>query len=192
MLLSPRYPKTGVMTVTASADIPWQTYRDVRLRALETDPEQYGSNFAREAAFPDEEWARRALNPGTFLWIPTNEPDASSQVAPRATGLASLVRPWTPDVAREICEHYDVRENELGLITQVWVQPSERGNGIVDALFHTMVNSAEKQGISLIVLHVMKANERAAAAYRRLGFVKADEPSEHCPSDEDEYTLRLV
>ena len=71
------------MTVLPAGALPWQTYRDVRLRALGTNPEAFGSSFEREVAFPDERWVERASNPGTLLWVADDEPDASSGVAPR-------------------------------------------------------------------------------------------------------------
>src|SRR5262249_61931263 len=34
--------------------------REVRLRALKTDPESFGSTYKREAAYPGERWRERA------------------------------------------------------------------------------------------------------------------------------------
>lgn len=57
------------MSTLPVAALPWQTYRDVRLRALATDPDAFGSNLAREQAFDDARWIEQAANPGTFLWF---------------------------------------------------------------------------------------------------------------------------
>ena len=38
----------------------WRALRDVRLRALETDPDAFGATVAEALARPDEEWQSRA------------------------------------------------------------------------------------------------------------------------------------
>ena len=37
----------------------WQLYREVRLRALESDPKFFGSRYDDEKAKPDEFWQER-------------------------------------------------------------------------------------------------------------------------------------
>ena len=182
--------KTGRMAVVPSSEMPWQTYRDVRLRALETDPSQFGSTYEREVTFSDEVWAERALTVGTFLWIPADEPDASSRVAPRAEGVASAL-PFPPDEAQQLATHYDVDADRIGALVQVWVQPSARGSGVIDELLEYAIASARRRGWHLLVLHVRKANDRAAAVYRRHGFVRSDPAAFGEDDDEAEYTLTL-
>ena len=48
-----------------------QRYKAFRLLALETAPEAFGSNYAREAAFTDDMWQARLRNPDatTFLIV---------------------------------------------------------------------------------------------------------------------------
>jgi len=46
-----------------------EQYKAFRLLALKTDPDSFGSNYAREIAFTDETWYNRLANPqvNTFL-----------------------------------------------------------------------------------------------------------------------------
>lgn len=181
------------MSVVPSSEMPWQTYRDVRLRALETDPGQFGSSFEREVALGDEVWAERAMNPGTFLWVPdAAEPEASSQQAPRALGLMSALDadPSFKD-STEMAARHGVSMEELAYLVQVWIQPDARGQGIADALLERCIDSARDRGKTLIVLDVVKGNERAAAVYKRHGFTLVGDSHSSACSGEDEYALRL-
>ncbi|MBE7372286.1 GNAT family N-acetyltransferase [Dermacoccus barathri] len=179
------------MSVHPASQLPWQTYRDVRLRALGTNPEAFGSSFEREVAFPDERWVERASNPGTLLWVADDEPDASSGVAPRGDGLAGLfpASGYLDDVesARTLTDDPE----RLAFVVQVWVEPGRRGTGVVDDLVEALVLRARELGYRVLALHVFRANERAAAAYVRHGFTQVNPPSPACPADEDEYVLTL-
>lgn len=180
------------MPVRATTDLPPRTYRDVRLRALATNPEAFGSSYEREVAFSDEVWAERASNPGTLLWIADDEPiEADGDAAPRADGLAGIVPAsgYLDDVesARTLTDD----PNRLAFVVQVWVEPGRRGTGVVDDLVEALIERARELGYRTLALHVFGANERSAAAYVRHGFAKVSEPSPECPPDEDEYVLTL-
>ena len=180
------------MTVLPAGALPWQTYRDVRLRALSTNPEAFGSTFARESEFTEQVWAERAMSPGTYLWMPdAGEPEASSQVAPRADGLIGL-RPgqiYFDDPAVVGALGYEA--HAIAFVVQMWVEPTRRGAGVFDALVDAVISDAREQGLRAIGLHVYRANERAAAAYRRRGFRLVENPTAECPADEAEYLLPL-
>ena len=73
----------------------------------------------------------------------------------------------------------------------MWVEPARRGAGVFDALVDAVISDAREQGLRAIGLHVYRANERAAAAYRRRGFRLVENPTAECPADEAEYLLPL-
>lgn len=183
-----------VMSITPAASLPWQTYRDVRLRALATNPEAFGSNSAREEAFDDARWIERASNPATFLWFPSEPSTTRSGGFLRADGLIGLLP------AADYLDHPeadDVRETfgadaaRLAFVIQMWVDPAQRGSGAFDALMDAVITHARATDNDVVALHVYRTNERAAAAYRRFGLVRVEHPSPECPPDEDEYLLRL-
>jgi ribosomal protein S18 acetylase RimI-like enzyme len=51
----------------------WETLRDVRLTALQESPYAFGSNYAREAAFTEEQWLGRindrSDHAALLLWV---------------------------------------------------------------------------------------------------------------------------
>jgi GNAT superfamily N-acetyltransferase len=55
-------------------------------------------------------------------------------------------------------------------VVGVYVRPSHRGSGVIDALFAAAVEWACARGMATIELDVHVDNARARAAYRRAGF----------------------
>ncbi|TJZ95950.1 N-acetyltransferase [Dermacoccus nishinomiyaensis] len=80
---------------------------------------------------------------------------------------------------------------EIAFLVQMWVEPARRGTGVFDALVDAVISDARQQGLRAIGLHAYRANERAAAAYRRRGFRLVENPTAECPADEAEYLLPL-
>lgn len=208
-----------VMTTVPASEMPWPTYRDVRLRALATDPEAFGSSSERERAFDEERWRERASNPGTFLWFSAESPasaggasagDASADrdssgveqerfpnlapATPRAAGLIGLLpasgMPDLPDAAT-VRATYGAPPESLAFVMQMWVTPDHRGSGAFDELMDAVIARARATGVEVMALAVYRDNVRAAAAYRRRGFSLIPRPP-WCPPDEDEYVLPLV
>ena len=52
-----------------------ERYKDFRLLALKTDPDAFGSTYAREIAFTDDVWCSRLANPKvvTFLALQSDQ-----------------------------------------------------------------------------------------------------------------------
>ncbi|KAL3444162.1 hypothetical protein BJX65DRAFT_311129 [Aspergillus insuetus] len=76
-------------------------YKAIRLQALTTDPGAFGSTLAREAAFTDEVWASRILNPlATSLVAVRRLPDhAKDAISPADTDIPELAaREWMGQV----------------------------------------------------------------------------------------------
>ena len=61
-------------------------------------------------------------------------------------------------------------DGDRALAAAVYVTPSQRGGGVVDALFEAAAEWAAAQGCSELALDVHEDNDRAQAAYARLGF----------------------
>jgi GNAT superfamily N-acetyltransferase len=137
--------------------------RDLRLRALATDPLSFGSNFDLEVARPDAFWleaaADRASSPdrANFLAV-----DGGSLV-----GVAVTAR--------------DRERLEVFAVYSVWIVPAFRGQGIGVRLLTALEEFAAAHGGARMELTVTDASPAARRLYERMGFV-ADgriQPSPH-------------
>ncbi len=141
------------LRVLTTDDVP--VYREIRLRALSSDPQAFGSTFERESSFLDETWAAR-LNgiqglPGV-VHLAASETGASIGVA----GVG-----FTPE------------EPTSAYLWGMWVAPEARGTGVSRALVAACIGWARSVGASGIMLDVKRDNAPAIALYVRMGFVHA-------------------
>ncbi|MEU5657444.1 GNAT family N-acetyltransferase [Streptomyces sp. NPDC047737] len=76
-------------------------------------------------------------------------------------------------------------------VVGVYVRPGHRGHGVVDALFREAIDwswSLSDPPVERVRLHVHEDNARAAASYRRIGFVPSGQAM---PMGDDPEALEL-
>ncbi|WP_122818465.1 GNAT family N-acetyltransferase [Nocardioides pantholopis] len=121
----------------------WRRLRAVRLAALAESPEMFGSTWAREQAFDEAEWRRRAARPATFL-------ASRDGVDVGMAGVYELDGGWC--------------------VMGMWLAPAARGTGVLEALVHACESVAQEAGATTLALGVMEDNPRGRRAYTRLGY----------------------
>ncbi len=151
--------------VRRTRDEQWQALRQVRLAALTDSPHAFASTLAREQAFDDDEWRRRASGTCWLAWD-----------GDRPVGTAALV----PD---------DVAEDALQIVG-MWVEPAARGTGVAAALVEAACVHAAVLGAPEVCLWVAEGNERACRAYARWGFTSTGE-RQPLPSDPSRTEARM-
>lgn len=151
----------------------WDQARAARLAALADAPYAFASTLAKEQAYDDDHWRRRAGSGRTFgafdgpkiiglaTGIPTEELDAPGRSA-AATPKAAI--PSTTAAA-----HRPGTEPDWQLVG-MWVAPDYRGQGVADRLVETVCDRAREAGAATVTLWVTEINDRAIALYRRHGF----------------------
>ena len=128
--------------------------RELRLRALATDPDAFGGTHAEALSHPLEEWRQRAAlsEDGTSqrTFVVVGEDD-------KWLGMA-LVR---------------LREEDPGLaaLNAMWVGPEARGRGAAKLLGDACAAWATQRGCAELTLGIFTANVRARRAYEAAGFV---------------------
>lgn len=142
----------------------WQRQRAIRLAALAMAPEAFGSTLAREEAFDDEVWITRAARPVTFL-VSVDGVDVGTG------GVYETVGRWE--------------------VNGMYVDPSARGTGVVEALLSAMHSHAAAAGATEVGLGVMADNARGIAAYRRIGYRETGEQVV-LPDGRGELMMRFV
>lgn len=183
----------------------WQDYRDLRLEALQTDPEAFGSNPEREKEFDEAEWKRRMTK--VFFAIPhsadTEESDPSHGqlvgmvgVIPEAVfadGLATtgfVVSVWT----RPAFRRRGIAAKMMTWITQHYNDPEvaahhRYGRDLLPEARRREVG--EDTPVSKLSLQVEGGNVAAQKLYEALGFVQVSRTLASCCNQTMELSLKL-
>ena len=139
-----------MVLVRATTIADWQALREIRLQALRDAPNGFSSTHAREAAFGDEEWHRRATRDGSFLaFLP--------EVSPAGLGGGFLEAPGTVE------------------LISMFVRPQARGRGVGEAIIDAVVGWAIQKNATTVHLWVTETNSRARLLYERCGFTVTTE-----------------
>jgi len=129
----------------------WPRLRDVRLRALATDPAAFMETHANASAFPEERWKERATPSDT----------QASFVRDDGDGMVSCFIADDPSVV---------------FLVGMWVAPESRGTGVAEQLVSRVVEWARERGATQVCLSVEADNARAARLYEKCGFLETDAP----------------
>jgi ribosomal protein S18 acetylase RimI-like enzyme len=134
----------------------WRQYRELRLEALKDSPLAFVEQYEESLAQPDRFWQDRVERSatggasGTFVAVH----------AGRFIAKASCF------VEAEVTEYVSAH------IVGVYVTPQFRGQAVAEALVNAVIRWAQEEACAdRIRLFVMQSNDRAAAFYRRIGFV---------------------
>lgn len=144
----------------------WEKLRDLRLDAVR-DPLAsiaFLHSYEEEGAHPDEFWQDRAAKSAAG--------DAVAQFIAESDGewigTVTVIR-WD---SGDTDHHGRVVASPRGDVVGVFVRPSHRAAGTIDALLAAAADWARGLGDSALSLDVHVDNSRAQAAYRRAGFTE--------------------
>ena len=144
----------------------WQTYRELRLRALADSPEAFGSTLAGEQVYPESWWVDR-LSAGVAS---VTDLPLVAEVDGEPAGLSwGRIEPEQPDTAH---------------VYQVWVAPEARGRGAGRMLLESVLAWARGQRVGAVELSVTCGDTPARRLYERAGFVPFGEPEPVRPGAE--------
>ena len=129
----------------------WQALRDIRLEALRTAPDAFGSTYEGEASRDEAHWHNRIARGGTFLAFLPGAPDP-----------AGLIGGYPEDPQR------------VELVS-MYVRPNARGRGVGEALVATVIDWAAARQAKTVHLWVTETNTPARALYERCGFALTGE-----------------
>lgn len=151
----------------------WAGHRDLRLEALRTTPEAFGSRYEVEVRNDEAEW--RARIGRIAFW------QARIEGAP--AGMAGL---WEDSTSAEPPTATGASATATGTayLIAMYVRPQARGLGIGVRLVRAIVSEAARRGHRRLLLQVASTNTAARALYAGLGFVSIDapprEPDDRC------------
>ncbi|RDI60935.1 GNAT family N-acetyltransferase [Microvirga subterranea] len=124
-----------------------EDYRAIRLKALLTAPEAFGSVHAVESARPLEDFAERLASSAVF----------GAYRDGRILGMAGFK------------QETGLRDGHKGFVWGFFVAPEARGQGVGAALMEALVAHASDV-VEQLTLAVVSSNAGAIALYERFGF----------------------
>ena len=124
-----------------------EDYRTIRLAALQTAPDAFGSLHAVEATRPMSAFTERLQNTMVFAAYRDG----------RIVGMAGFAR------------ESGLKDRHKGFIWGMFVQPEVQGQGVGKALLQALL-SAAAEVVEQVKLTVVADNAAAIALYRKLGF----------------------
>ncbi|MFD3652223.1 GNAT family N-acetyltransferase [Streptomyces sp. NPDC058620] len=167
----------------------WPLAKELRLAALQDPmaPVAFLETYEDAVARPDAFWQQRTDDAAEGVAVRqfiAERPDGSL-----AGTVSVLVE--RPDGDTRFGAAAEVDQTH---VVGVFVHEQDRGNGLTDELFRTAIDwswSLTDPRIERVRLHVHEGNPRAAAAYRRIGFVPSGQ-SVSVPNDPAARELEYV
>jgi RimJ/RimL family protein N-acetyltransferase len=120
-------------------------WRDVRLRMLEAEPQNFGASRDSWVDRPLSDWANMLRRNAVVV----------SMAGERAVGAMGL---WPQD---------EPTTRHRGILFGVWLDPGFRGTGRAADMLSEIVAVAKERGIAQIELNVHDENARARSFYER-------------------------
>lgn len=130
----------------------WEAYRSIRLEALQSAPEAFGSSFGEERLLTPEDWSARAAGDDHRVMM-------GAFAGQELQGMAGLIR------------ERRAKTRHKGSIVSVYVPPVARGKGVARQMLTALLAEARTMaGLEQITLAVVSDNTPARALYESLGF----------------------
>jgi len=130
----------------------WLEFSQVRLKALQTDPTVFGSNYEKESRMTEAEWRRRF------------QPDESA--------IFLIYEDEMPIGMTCVSIDRDDATKKTALFWGSWLAPHVRGKKMSELMYQTRINWAREQPtvVKIIVSH-RASNLASKYANRKHGFV---------------------
>lgn len=136
------------MQIERLGEDDWERLARIRVDALRTDQDAFGSSLAREEGFREMHWRMRLRSSTWFV---------AHDDGPADVGLVCVIQePGADDDERHV--------------VSLWVRPEHRGRGVARARLDRAATDAAADGAARLTLWQVEGNERAAETYRAAGF----------------------
>ncbi len=147
---SPRGPITLRPVTSADAE----SFRQLRLEALQAHPAVYGSDYESQVQEPDQYWQSRVDR----TLGSAEEAMVVAEAEGQMIGMTGIFR------------DRGVKVRHSATIISVYVRPEWRGNHITDGLIGLCLDWARQHGLLRARIAVITSNASAIRCYIRCGF----------------------
>ena len=153
----------------------WHLFSQVRLKALQTDPQVFGSNYKYESEFTETDWRSRLQSPednAIFMLFDDEKPIGITGV-----GIFS-----------------DDPTRRTAILWGSWLEAEYRGKGVSKLMYETRINWAKAQPtVERIIVSHRASNVASKYANQKHGFrfTRTHEKTWHDGVTEDEVCYEL-
>lgn len=151
----------------------WKSYKAIRLEALQTNPEMFGSNYEKESAYADEQWVSFLEKDSRGLFGLFYEGEL--------LGLTAIAQKPT--------------DSDTAILYASFIHPAHRGNGLSKLFFTARINWAKDRNCKFLEVSHRAGNVYSKAAILRNNFTFSKVEETTWPdgkvADELFYTLAL-
>lgn len=131
----------------------WRYFAQIRLKALKTDPQVFGSNYEMESKMTEEDWKSRlrANDSAIFMLFDSGE---------------------TPIGITGVSVFRDDPLRKTAIFWGSWLEPDYRGKGLSELIYKTRIDWAKNfPGIERIIVSHRASNISSKYANQKHGFV---------------------
>ncbi len=133
----------------------WQEYKNIRIEALQNEPQAFGANYEDALKKPDEEWIDRVKaavteNKDIMLF---------ARVDGKIVGMIGAYFHKSPET------------ETVGNIWGVYVSEAYRGKGVAKKLMEKLLERLRAKGLHEAKLEVNVEQSAALGLYQKMGFV---------------------
>ena len=140
------------ITIRRLTEDDWLAFSQIRLKALQTDPTVFGSNYERESKMPEADWRSRLQAKDNAIFL------ISENETPIGMTCVSIDR--------------DDATNKTALFWGSWLAPQVRGKGLSELMYQTRINWAREQPtVEKIIVSHRASNLASKYANCKHGFV---------------------
>lgn len=151
----------------------WESYKTIRLEALTTNPELFGSSYVNELTYSREKWISLLENESRAIFALYH--------LDKLIGLTGVV--------------LNRNNSSEAILISSFIQKLYRGMGLSKLFFQARIDWARQKNCSVIVVSHRIGNEASKAANQRFGFSYTHSEETIWPdgtkADELMYELRL-
>ena len=130
----------------------WREFSQIRLKALQTDPSVFGSNYEKESQMSEAEWRNRLQAKDNAIFL--------------------IYEDETPIGMTCISIDRDDPTRKTALLWGSWLAPDFRGKGLSELMYRTRINWAKNQPtVEKIIVSHRASNVASKYANQKHGFV---------------------
>lgn len=151
----------------------WEDYKLIRLEALQTNPDMFGSNYLKEAAYSQNDWVSFLENDKRAIFALYHMESL--------IGLTGVT--------------LDKDDTTTAVLFASFIKPLYRGNGLTKLFYQARIDWAKSKNCASITVSHRAGNHISKAANQRFGFSYINSKNVTWPdgvcADELIYSLKL-